>query len=119
MTAERWFGRFEEYNDHEGERWNWWLQLDGNKDELDKFVIMLDTTRDYAESVGYDFEYTVHAMDVEPESVVDKLVQYAGVRYYASHNKVVGTFRCPGDYDWEELYKGGIREYFREEQLNA
>ena len=35
------FVRLYETNDHEGESWNWWLQLDGNEDELRKLDAFL------------------------------------------------------------------------------
>ena len=51
---------------------------------------------------------------VEPEPVVDKLVQYAIEGYSKSHNKVVGVFTRPdtlGEYA-NDLYKGGINDFF-------
>lgn len=110
------FVRFREYNDHEGESWNWWLQRDGNAEELATLFALLQSFR---ASSTYDLWYELHLGDVEGESDVDKLCEYAddGGRYNPAHNKVTGTFTCPTpepDVDVDELfYKGGIRAYFR------
>lgn len=112
---ERQFGRLIEDNDNEGESWTWWLQLDGNEDELTKFAKLLDAAEVGADEVGYEFSYHLVISEWEPESVVDKLVYYAEGGYYDSHNKVVGEFTCPaslGDYA-TDLYKGAIRDLFR------
>lgn len=107
------FVRFKEYNDHEGERWSWWLQVDGNTEELLKFEAMLDVLKDASE---FDLDYTLYPEEIEPEEVVDKLVEYAEHNYYPVHNKVPGTFTCPPDLgeDAYHLYKGGIVYYFKE-----
>lgn len=104
------FVRFHEYNDNEGESWDWWLQLTGNEVELNKFerLVLAATDED-------DPWHVLHWDDQEPESVVDKLVQYAAHGYFAAHNKVVGVFTCPDDLgeDAEDLYKGRVRDFFK------
>jgi hypothetical protein len=105
------FVRFREVNDHEGETWNTWLQVDGNEEELRKLDALL---ADVEREVEYDFPYSLHAEDVEPEDVVDKLCEYAESGYGRSHDKVTGKFICPdslGEYA-DDLYKGGIKDYF-------
>ena len=67
-----------------------------------------------------DLPYTMHPEDVEPESVVDKLVEYAESGYRDSHNKITGTFTCPdylGEYA-DNLYKGGIAQYFTQDHTD-
>lgn len=112
MTDEVMFGRFEEYNDHEGERWSWWLQLDSNENELDKLAgLLIEASEDDSE---FPYELTG---DNEDEASVDLLVRFADTGYYPSHNKVVGKLTVPGnitDHDWEELYKGGVADLFTE-----
>lgn len=105
------FVRFCEVNDHEGEEWYFWLQLDGNEDELYGLEQLL--TIEHPEG---DL-YSLHLGDEEPEETVDKLVEYAARGYYESHNKVTGRFVCPAylGEDAERLYKGGICDFFREE----
>jgi hypothetical protein len=107
------FVRFEEYNDHEGEHWSWWLQVDGNEAELLKFEALLDALKD---AVEFDLDYTLYPEEVEPEAVVDKLVEYADRNYYPAHNKVTGVLQCPNNLgeDAYYLYKGGITNYFKE-----
>jgi hypothetical protein len=109
--SETTFIRLHEYNDNEGESWNWWLQLTGNEGGIAELAGLLTTALDDDD----DPCYALHADDVEPESVVDKLVEYAESGYYATHNKVLGTFTCPADFGeaLNDLYKGGIRDYFK------
>lgn len=107
------FVRFVETNEHEAETWAWWLQLDGNKAQLDRLGRLL---REAAPTSPYfdDFAWSLYLDDVEPEPIVDKLVQYADLGYYAAHNKVTGVFSCPDELGkgFGNLYKGRIRDYF-------
>lgn len=107
------FVRFCEVNDHEGETWTWWLQLDGNKAQFDKLAVLLRNAADNGDDMD-DLAYVLHLDSVEPEAVVDKLVEYAESGYYAAHNKVAGVFTCPDDPGGhcDKLYKGGIRDLF-------
>ncbi|MDN5917946.1 MAG: hypothetical protein L0I76_23100 [Pseudonocardia sp.] len=108
--SERMFVAMHETNDHEGETWTWFLQLDGNEAEIDKLARLL---RD-AEEGDDEFSYSLELSTREPEPIVDKIVAHAHTGYYASHNKVTGSFACPddlGEYA-DELYKGGIRGFF-------
>ena len=107
------FVRFKEYNDWEGETWNWWLQVDGNEEELQKFVNLLSAAAGEEE---YDLDYTYYEDDVEDEFVVDKLVEYSNSSYGADHTKVTGKFTCPDTLgqDLDLLYKGGLAAYFRD-----
>lgn len=112
-TTRTMFVRFHEINEHEGADWDWWLQVDGNEDELAHLGELLRNGELLAED-DEDAEpwHELHMEDVEPESVVDKLVQYAAEDYYALHNKVVGTFTCPETLAGDRLYKGGIKQFF-------
>lgn len=110
--SETTFVRFHEYNDNEGESWDWWLQLDGNEDQLTKLDALL------AETLADDDDpwYRLHLDNREPESVVDKLVHYADFGYFAAHTKVTGRFVCPESLgeDADLLYKGRIRGLFQD-----
>lgn len=110
------FTRLSEYNDHEGEKWNWWLQTTDNEEEIYKLAKLL---RDAEAHSDFELDFQLHMQDVEPESVVDKLVQYADSGYNRSNNKVVGKFTCPDSFDenLDELYKGGINRYFQEDAV--
>jgi hypothetical protein len=108
------FVEFEEVNDWEGETWTFWLQLTGNEDELTK----LDDLLSQAErEIEYELPFTLYLENCENESVVDKLVQHSEEGYYDSHNMVLGKFTCPESLGEaaDELYKGGIRDYFKKD----
>mgnify|MGYP001103003982 FL=1 len=107
------FVRFEEYNDNEGETWNFWLQLDGNGEELDKLLNLLVDVEGECLEIGRDLAY-IFTTNVEPEQIVDKLVEYAEEGYMPSHSKVTGKFTCPDDLgeNADKLYKGGIKDFF-------
>ena len=99
------FLQFTETNDHEGETWHYWLQIDGNELNIDQFRELVDALDDE------QYELTVN---IEPESVVDKLVQFADSGYGRTHSKVTGVFTCPddlGEYG-DSLYKGGVSKFF-------
>lgn len=111
MSETMFFARLTEYNDNEGETWNWWLQLTDNEAEITRLADLLATVQ----SDDPDPSYALHRDDIEPEPIVDKLVQYADSGYFAAHNKVIGTFTCPADLGGEgldALYKGGVKDYF-------
>lgn len=116
------FVKFNEYNDNEGERWNFWLQLEGNEDELSKLSHILSTIEG-----GGEVWYTLDMSDPLDESEVDILVKHGGSGYMNNNNKVKGKFTCPEldvdafvdeipDSAWEFLddnfYKGDIERHF-------
>lgn len=115
------FVKLTEHNDNEGESWNFWLQLDGNEDQLKQLESWIGTFDDYGE--GYELNMTP-----VPESEVDILVKHSDSGYMQYENKVTGTFTCPqpseavtsgnagGEgYEWlnDNFYKGGIEGHFK------
>ncbi|HWO62698.1 MAG TPA: hypothetical protein VNO31_21975 [Umezawaea sp.] len=115
MTETR-FLQLTEHNDHEGETWHQWLQVDGNETELDKLRSLLVDADAAAEDDPEDFPYELG--ETEPESVVDILVRYAESGYSTSHSKVLGVFTCPdtlGEDGDDNLYKGGITSCFKQD----
>lgn len=113
------FVKFTEHNDNEGEDWNFWLQLDGNEDQLNELASWLGTFDDDGESYELD-------MTPVPETEVDILVKHTDQGYMDYENKVTGTFVCPQpsqtaendpDDAWEWLndnfYKGDIARLFK------
>lgn len=113
VVTERLFIKFTEENEHEGETWNLWLQVDGNEDELAKLAGKLaqltgDGERDFTKP------YTL-VSDYLHESGVDLLVRHADdLGYMPTHVKVTGTFTCPddlGEYG-DRLHKGGVKKFF-------
>ncbi len=110
------FVRFDETNEHEGETWTFWLQVNGNEDQLDKLWNLLIDAAGDDEDFAYDLSsYTEETL---PEEHVDVLVKHAaGDGYRAAHEKVVGRFVCPdslGD-GADDLYKGKIAKLFTAE----
>lgn len=110
------FVEFEEINEHEGERWKFWLQFDGNEAEIAKLEQLLSNP----EIEGYELSY-IHLEEHE----VDVLVEHGGWGYMNNHNKVKGEFVCP-DYESDHdgmgvqefcdtmFYKGRIEHWFKE-----
>ncbi|WP_109527287.1 MULTISPECIES: hypothetical protein [Nocardia] len=113
--------RFTEYCDHEGETWAFWLQRDGNEAALNELVEIISAADDAA-TVAEGYWETAYQLlgDIEPEAVVDKLVEYGESGYLDGVNKVDGRLDVTGlrGRDWESvfdlLYKGGIRDFFKE-----
>jgi hypothetical protein len=110
------FVRFEESNDHEGETWNFWLQVDGNEAELDKLAAALEAWEERTDS---DCEYRLFREEPVPESEVDILIKHSRSGYMRFENKVTGTMKVPEDLldlpdedQFDGLYKGGIRALF-------
>lgn len=105
------FAKFTETNEWEGETWVFWLQLDGNEDELRKFGAMLSDT----EVMDPDeYRLDLRSEEIVAEYIVDNLVADAESGYMDFENKVTGKFTCPetlGSYGGD-LYKGQIREMF-------
>lgn len=117
------FVQFIENNDHEGESWCSWLQLDGNEAELEKLDKLLDK---FEEGGEVSYQYTGIVVD---ESEVDTLVKYGNfdTGYGEAHTKVTGKFTCPEidqtsweneipdeAFEWldDQFYKGDITNHF-------
>ncbi len=112
--------KFVEDNDHEGETWTFWLQLDGNEVEMDRLERVLD---EYESRIEGDSEYMIDTGVELPEHDVDVLVEHGGEGYMANHTKVQGVLTVPDglieDTDYgpeiDRFYKGGIKSLFVEE----
>lgn len=114
------FVKFTEHNDNEGEDWNFWLQLDHNKADL-------ETLQEFLEQFDPDGES--YELDMTPvtESEVDVLVKHTRQGYMDYENKVTGTMILPdidlevvamnddAGYDWlnDNFYKGDIERWFK------
>lgn len=100
-----------EHNEWEGETWTFWLQVEGNEDELVKLYEWI------AEFEVEAFELDVN--DRESEDVVDRMVERAEIGYIYSDNKFTGRLTMPDKVEsggrlFDMLYKGGINSYFKE-----
>lgn len=121
IPLQRKFVKFTENNDNEGESWNFWLQLDGNEESLQRLKDEIDSTSDQTLSDSYKLDLTP-----VPENDVNVLVRYSRRGYMMYENKVVGkfVFEVPTDdevndfhdtkaeYYYEKWYKGGLAEKF-------
>lgn len=109
------FVPFVEHNEHEGESWTFWLQVQGNEEGLERLEVLLDDEELY--EIDLDTELS--------EAQVDTLVEHGGGGYMAYHHKVTGVLVLPESLDSddvprsvvmealdEHLYKGGIKGMF-------
>lgn len=103
----RYFVELEETNDWEGETWSWWLQLDGNEDALRELGILLADDE-------WEEEYRLAYGEAVSEADVDLLALHSRSGYYPDHTKVTGILTLPADFRVDDLYKGGIRDYYKE-----
>jgi hypothetical protein len=99
--------RFTETNDHEGERWHFYIPLPGNEEAIRRLEALLE------EDAYGEFELKKE-MFTEPE--VDVLVKYSEGGYMMNHNKLEGTLDLKRlqkalDDGEDPLYKGGIKDY--------
>jgi hypothetical protein len=102
------FVKFRENNENEGETWVFWLQIEGNEDELD----LLGYTLDELSTDPEDREWALYPEVVLAEHDVDVLVTHAGHGYMSYHSKVVGSLQVPNGFNTDRLYKGGIKKLF-------
>lgn len=113
------FVKFRENNDNEGESWNYWLQYNGNENELQKLKDYIDVNKDY-----FDVSYV---LDMTPVSQyeVDVLVKHSDSGYNQYENRITGTYKFTepeekdlefyentNEYFFERWYKGGIKDSF-------
>jgi len=106
------FIKFKELNDWENEDWNFYLQVDGNEEEIEKLKEIID-----------DCEFYRIDDILIPENEVDILVKHSECGYMTYENKVVGKLDTSGikklstldvdDIDGDVLYKGGIKNFFK------
>jgi hypothetical protein len=109
------FVRLREKNEHEGETYHYWLQVNGNEAAL----------QELGEALADEFftdeeEFTLRMEPQRPEHEVDVLVAEAEGTYMACSQKFTGRLQWPNDQmsidDWQDtLYKGSIKSCFTED----
>jgi hypothetical protein len=110
------FVRLTEVNDWEGETWSFWLQYNGNEDDLRKLKeILEDQPETEDEDDEEDFGFTLDLEDLVSEHIVNALVKYSSDGYFSDHNKVVGLLILPEGLTADDLYKGKVRDFFNTE----
>lgn len=113
----RTFAKFTENNDHEGENWTFWLQVEGNQEQFEKLQAAISRVEEAQDS---ELEYQITPDVVLNEHDVDVLVEHGGEGYMNNHTKVPGTLVVPDDLvqnseyglHVDALYKGGITKLF-------
>lgn len=118
--SNRTFVKFTENNEWEGETWTFWLQVEGNENELTKPEHLLSDAQPEdgeEETEEPEFELGNFAQETLSEEHVDVLVKHTGCGYMAAHTKVVGKFVCPDELGegGRALYKGDITKHFTAE----
>lgn len=90
------FTKLKEYNDHEGEVWNWFIPSEGNNQAF------------------YRLQGFLEKFGEIPGNEVDILVKHTPTGYFPTYNKLEGKLTIPEWDDFEDmaddLYKGGIRD---------
>ncbi len=121
----RQFIRFQEYNDHEGETWNFYIPYDSEKER--EAVTKLAEILSFSQEPEFDDEY--FKFDFENllwEYEVNTLIKYSSQGYMSQHNLIDGEFQETkyirfmededvGDTLPDYLYKGGIQKFFSSE----
>ena len=109
---------FTENNDWEGESWDFFIQYDGNEEELKALYDNIHL-HDLSET------YELNLSKIIPEYEVDFVLKYAKDGYMMSHNKISGKLKFSErvmtsykDYDSPKectdslLNKGGIEDMY-------
>jgi hypothetical protein len=102
------FTQMVEYNEHEGECWSFWLQVDGNQDALNELWGLIEAEEEYT------YQFTD---DVVYEWELQTLLDHGnfGYGYMNQHNKVAGKLTLPNGFQVNDIYKGQIKNFFKEE----
>lgn len=95
------FQQFWEHNENEGESWRFWLQYEGNEDALARLQALVEDSENY---------YLTDTFASEGE--VDTLVRYSDSGYMENENKVVGRLVLSDGFEENDLYKGGVADFF-------
>lgn len=102
------FTQMVETNEHEGEHWSFWLQLDGNEVVIDRLIELIEE-----EDREDEYEFTgVTADDWEVDVVIAK--GNFGYGYMSQHHRVTGTLKLPNGFQVDDIYKGSIKDFFTE-----
>jgi len=99
------FIKFTESNQHEGERWHFYVPYHGNEEAVEKIKRYI---AEKEEELDYIYYFSDELID---EHEVDILVKHTDSGYMDQHNKLEGKLVVPedvGDIN-ELLYKAGIK----------
>jgi hypothetical protein len=112
MSEELLFARLREDNEHEGEVYHYWLQVNGNEEALTELA---ETLRD-----EFFAGFSLRMDDLLTEEQVDLLVDETESGYMDFDQKFTGRLEWPTDQmsqdDWmDSIYKGSIKDCFKED----
>lgn len=102
------FVQMVENNDHEGESWSRWLQLDGNEEAIELLITFIED-----ESEEESYEFTGVEADEAEVLVLVRLGNF-GYGYGAQHTMYRGTLTLPNGFEVNDIYKGKIEDFFKE-----
>lgn len=95
--------KFTEYNEWEGETWNWYMPLKGNGKDFKKIKVL----------IRYNSSYRIEKIELTKNSL-NALIEHSSDGYMKSHNRAIGFRNIPKEIDWvkdDPFYKGQmIRE---------
>jgi hypothetical protein len=111
-----------ENNDHEGETWTWWIQVEGNESTLDLIRGTLAECRSESEYFEkYDLPEWPNGDRITDEQLA-VLRRWSDGGYYRAHNPVYGVLVPPSEFfdstispfdRLDSLYKGGVDDWER------
>lgn len=102
------FTQMVESNEHEGESWSFWLQLDGNEVVIDRLIGLIEE-----EDLEDEYAFTgVLADDWEVDVLINK--GNFGYGYTSQHHRVNGKLKLPNGFQVNDIYKGHIKDFFKE-----
>lgn len=102
------FTQLIEHNQHEGESWSFWLQVDGNEDALNELSNLIEEE---------ELQETYELTDVTIyEWELDTLINYGnfGYGYMNQHHKVAGKLTFTDEFHVDDIYKGRIEDFYKE-----
>lgn len=110
MSFNKTFTQMIEHNEHEGESWSFWLQVDGNQDALNELWDLIESE---GEEDTYEFtDDTVYEWELQT------LLSHGnfGHGYMNQHHKIEGKLVLPQGFQVDDIYKGEIKKLFTKEQ---
>lgn len=97
-----------EHNQHEGESWCFWIQLDGNEEAIENLIKLIEE-----EGLEDEYEFTgVTAYEFDVDVVVN--LGNFGYGYMSQHHKIAGILEFPEGFEVDNIYKGNLDEFIKE-----
>lgn len=102
------FTQLIETNEHEGESWSFWLQLDGNENAIDELIALIEQ-----EDLEEEYSFTGVTADLWEVYVLEDKGNF-GYGYMSQHHKIEGKLNLPNGFQVNDIYKGQIEKFFKE-----